>query len=283
MPSQSEWHASTRVDPSEAMEVSSWKWMAASTIVAASTLTAIIQFGFALSTWITASVVATVSLLTAIGYRIAKSQTPTFLEDEEDLGVCYVKVTIFQEGVVTGWDRGAAYFDGDRLVYAGNRMSFALGGQDVYSVDQMEQIGIRHPRRRVALKLKPIDRSGKEFASAIPFSRNLRRFAKGKTRTNEPRQYPPLSIGSMIRVPRFEVRHAWILVGIVLALIIPLGLLLHQPILYSAVMVLASWLGLYDSIGSTVSGDAWLHRRSILLTLQRDPEAGGPVDPRPLT
>lgn len=269
MPSQSEWHTPTRVDPTETIDRFGRRWLAISILAMIALTFIFVLLQIPIGIFIGSLPMLMVGVLGGQFTRRSQDPAREVLEDVNDRFVCYVDVTIYQAGVVTGYDRGAAYFDGDRLIFSGNRMSFALGGQDVYSVDALEAIGIRHPNRTVHLQVKPVDRGGKEFASATSFMRDLRRFARSGHLSREPRQYPPLSLGPMIRIPRFGLNLSWKQLMLLSVLVTGFGLVRQEEMVFRLGVSLFFLVEILQILGASKKGDALLNRRKILLALQR--------------
>lgn len=147
------------------------------------------------------------------------------LEDPNDQSVCLVALKIIQDGIVTGTDRGAAYFDGNALIFAGERTSFRIGGQDVgfsdYGVSGPPYgFYLNHPTRDILITLEPIKRTHDVYTrSRITFAHALGVWRKLRPETTESRMYPPLAVDvpympepglTPLRLRRFRI--SWVIV-----------------------------------------------------------------------
>ncbi len=142
----------------------------------------------------------------ADGRKSATEADEALLEDPEDEATCLVEMAVIQDGVVTGIDRGAAWFERGCLLFSGRRTSFVVGTEDLLPKGKREpppesawianvsHLPLRHPKRDVRIRLTPLahaaDPNGK---SALKFERTLRHFKERSGKTGLNRQYPPLA------------------------------------------------------------------------------------------
>lgn len=140
-----------------------------------------------------------IGLFSRIGLP-ATERDLALLEDDAP-GVQLVRVTVMQEGVVTGRDRGVAWIQEDVLRFTGHHCSFALGGQDVggdprkpSSPTEDRRVGVAYPNGRVELRFEPLsyDRKGRDSGG---FFLDLHYFRQARRRSVAARQYPPLALG----------------------------------------------------------------------------------------
>ncbi len=131
------------------------------------------------------------------------------LEDPFDPDVCLVEMEVFVGRKSVGWDRGAAWFEGGRLLFSGRRTSFALGGEDVLPPKHWSTIDanlgaflpdlavpLRLPKGQAHVRLVPI-RKGNDVADQQEerFLKRLYEFRLRPPRSHGPRQWPPLERG----------------------------------------------------------------------------------------
>jgi hypothetical protein len=119
-----------------------------------------------------------------------------------------LRITIRQDGHVTGIDDGIAYFAKDTLCFHGLQCDFSIGAQDLRygphmihtphgSVESgyvIPAITLRHPERSISIFFEPYTRMCKkdERDCAYRFRRDLRLFLHNWRPSHEPSLYPPL-------------------------------------------------------------------------------------------
>lgn len=140
------------------------------------------------------------------------------LEDPDDPSVCLVTIGVYQNGYLTGTDRGVAYIEDGALIFAGDRTSFVIGGQDLLPRDKYlykdsytanitcdVAVGLRHADRRIALAISKVSRPyGKEIKSALEFMPALRTWRDSRPQSSLDRQYPPLAVHKKFRPSPIE-------------------------------------------------------------------------------
>lgn len=93
------------------------------------------------------------------------------IEDTDDEMTQFVEVAIYQDGVLTGSDRGLMVIDGSTLIFMGHRSEFVLNLQDhavpnkrhsiPYAVNQLV-LHLKHPTRDLALSICVVTTSGSD-------------------------------------------------------------------------------------------------------------------------
>ncbi len=136
------------------------------------------------------------------------------LEDLEDWTTHLVEVKIYQDGVLTGTDRGAACFDEGCLIFSGHQTSFVVGGEDIpprgrrqpppglFTANADHMLPLRHPKRDVRLDFTTLERPGdREGNAEVRFERALDLFLEHAPTSRLTRQYPPLALHPDRKVP----------------------------------------------------------------------------------
>jgi hypothetical protein len=119
-----------------------------------------------------------------------------------------LRITIRQDGHVTGIDDGIAYFAKDTLYFHGLQCDFTVGAQDlrydphiIHTPHGLVERGfvipaitLRHPERSISISFEPYTRMCKkdERDCAYRFRRDLRLLLHNWRASHEPSLYPPL-------------------------------------------------------------------------------------------
>lgn len=147
--------------------------------------------------------------------KLATKHDLTFLDLPSDRGVTLVRMEIVQEGVVTGEDRGAVWFQEDALVFVGHRCSFLVGGQDVPAtrkpnwlrrpdtlplVNPIRPTGIRFD----VLRMKDSTWQARAWQAQVwQFTHRLSLFVRDRPAYAGRRQYPPLTLSPTLPLPSY--------------------------------------------------------------------------------
>ncbi len=145
--------------------------------------------------------------LVGVGYGLrrrsprATARDRSLLENPDDPDFCLVEIEIARLGEVCGVDRGVVWFEGGRLMFAGHRTSFAVGGEDVlprssWSADLLHGpwdlvLPLRIKANDVRVSFRPLRDGGAGPYRESRFRERFRAFRLRPPQSRGPRQWPP--------------------------------------------------------------------------------------------
>lgn len=176
------------------------------------------------------------------------------IEDPDDPDVFLVKIKIVQDGIVTGEDRGAAYIEDNAFVFAGEKTSFIVGGQDLISLDLTRKhynigslkhaskgFGLAHPTRLVWIGIDQIP--AKDHMLHRPdMAKLIDKWVVVHHATQSTRQYPPLTVEKHVAHRHYLEQNAVVLPFIFYAILplmiigIPYALISLPVVFFVAVL-----------------------------------------------
>lgn len=137
--------------------------------------------------------------------RVSKADEALCSELEE--GDALVEVAIYQEGILTGRDRGIAWVEDEGLAFSGHQCSFLIGGQDIdepYNLaaptEREHRFWLRHPSRSLSVRFRILDMPGQSPRRSESFREHLYNWQRGRPVTRLERMYPPLALHPNVRL-----------------------------------------------------------------------------------
>lgn len=235
----------------------------------------ILQFGFHLGgeVWLPLMTLATVfpPLLSGL-HRSTIPEEDALKDDPDDELAEIVEITIRQDGVITGRDRGMLTSFDHALVFAGRRSSFIVGAQHIDRKGRgwlaSDIIPLKHRDRRVTVEIVLQSSSHWQRPGAGKLGQYLADFVRyHRTPTDLAALYPPLSKDPTISIPgRWRDSLYFAIVGVFVLLVFEL-FTRYWPLIGIIAPVFAIAMWFYKEPASSI------HARRLLQQLERETPA----------